>query len=247
MTRDEALALYRPIRASIRRVLGDAVGACSRADIMRAAKQLGCWDDGAITVPEGGEDKTFEMISDVALFEPNQRGRRAYDRFLSGPAQQLGAPDLALAERMARAWFSIFRSAGRHGAAGVWLEDLLDGNRRFWMMDEGLEASAPEGATFGVRLFDAGPFHAGFGVIAHPDEETVETAVQMKASSGRTLFRHSLAATLYSDDLRDSLPVSPEQEKLLQAVFDRLLMAERSAAPQGDAPSASRKRPSRRS
>ena len=91
------------------------------------------------------------MISDVALFEPSQRGRRAYDRFLSGPAQRLDAPDLALAQRMARAWFSIFRSTDRHEAAGVWLQDLLDGDRRLWMMDEGLEASAPENATFGVR------------------------------------------------------------------------------------------------
>lgn len=247
MTRDEALALYRPVRASIRRVLGDAVGACSRAGIMRAAKQLGCWADDGIAVPEGGEDETFEMISDVALFEPNQRGRRAYDRFLSGPAQQLGAPDLALAQRMAGAWFSIFRSVGRHEAAGAWLEDLLDGGRRLWMMDEGLEASAPAGATFGVRLFDAGPFHAGFGVIAHPDEETVETAVQMKANSGRTLFRHSLAATLYGDDLRESLPISPEQEELLQAVLGRLPAAKHSAIPRRDPPSVSRKRPSRRS
>lgn len=244
MTRDEALALYRPMRASIRRVLGDAVRACSRADMMRAAKQLGCWADGSIAVPEGEE--AIEMISDVALFEPNQRGRRAYDRFLSGPAQQLDAPDLALAQRMAGAAFSIFRCAGRHEAAGVWLEDLLDGDRRLWMMDEALEASAPEGATFGIRLFDAGPFHAGFGVVAHPDEETVEMSVQMKATSGRTLFRHSLAATLYGDDLREGLPISAEQEELLQAVLGRLLTAEGDMAPQRGGPAVSGKRPPRR-
>lgn len=245
MTRDEALALYRPLRASIRCVLRDAVRACGQADIMRAAKQLGCWADGGIAVPEDGEEKAIEMISDVALFEPNQRGRRAYDRFLSGPAQQLGAPDLALAQRMAGAWFSIFRSAGRHEAAGVWLEDLLDGNRRLWMMDEGLQASAPESATFGVRLFDAGPFHAGFGVIAQPDEETVETCVQMMASSGRTLFRHSLAATLYGDDLRESLSIGAEQEGLVQAVLKRLLTAAGGAAPRRGGLAVSRKRPSR--
>ena len=238
MTRDEALASYRPLRVSIRRVLGDAVRVCSRADIMRAAKQLGCWADGGIAVPEDGQDEAFEMISDVALFEPNQRGRRAYDRFLAGPAQQLDAPDLALAQRMAGAWFSVFRSTGRHEVAGVWLQDLLDGDRRLWIMDEGLEASAPEGAIFGVRLFDAGPFHAGFGVIAHPDEETVQMCVQMQASSGRTLFRHSLAATLYGDDLRERLPMSAEQEELLQTLLGSLLAAE---APRR--PAVRRKRP----
>ncbi len=246
MTREEALASYRPVRASIRRVLGDAVVACSRADIMRAAKQLGCWADGGIAVPEGGEEQAYEMISDVALFEPNQRGRRAYDRFLSGPAQRLDAPDLALAQPMARAWFSIFRSTDRHETVGVWLQDLLDGDRRLWMMDEGLEASAPENATFGVRLFDAGPFHAGFGVIAHPDEETIEMSMQMKASSGRTLFRHSLAATLYGDDLRERLPMSAEQEEFPQAVLERLLTAEDGTAARRGGPAVSRKGPPRR-
>ena len=240
MTRDKTLALYRPMRESIRRVLGDAVRACSRADIMRAAKQLGCWADGRITVPEDGQDEIFEMIGDVALFEPNQRKQRAYDRFLSGPAQRLGAPDLALAQRMAGAWFSVFRSAGRHEAAGVWLQDRLDGDRRLWMMDEALEASAPAGTTFGVRLFDAGPFHAGVGVIAQPDADTVETCVQMQASSGRTLFRHSLAATLYGDGLRERLPISAGQAELVQALLGPLLAAE----PPGG-PATRRKRPSR--
>ena len=65
MTRDEALALYRPIRATIRRIISLAVPACDRADFMRAAKQLGLWADGAIVYPD---DKAAEMLGDVALF-----------------------------------------------------------------------------------------------------------------------------------------------------------------------------------
>jgi hypothetical protein len=72
------------------------------------------------------EGQAPEMMADVALFEPNQRGRRAFDRFLSGKGRCLGAPDFALAERMAAgAAFSIFRFAGRHEVAGLWLEDML--------------------------------------------------------------------------------------------------------------------------
>src|ERR1019366_7818700 len=77
MTRTETLALYRPIRATIRRIISLAVPACARADFMRAAKQLGLWADGAIVYPD---DKAAEMLGDVALFESNQRGRRAFDR-----------------------------------------------------------------------------------------------------------------------------------------------------------------------
>jgi hypothetical protein len=41
MTREEALALYRPIRAAIKRILNAAVPVCNQADLTRAAKQLG--------------------------------------------------------------------------------------------------------------------------------------------------------------------------------------------------------------
>jgi hypothetical protein len=81
MIREEVLALYRPIRASIKRILRLAVPVCNRADLTRAAKQLGLWANGKILFLE--DDKAPEMVSDVALFKPNQRGRRAFDRFLS--------------------------------------------------------------------------------------------------------------------------------------------------------------------
>ena len=138
MTREEALALYHPIRASVRRILSAAISVCSQPDLMRAAKQLGLWVEGTISLPEG--DQAAEMLSDIGLFEPNQRGRRAFDVFLASKARD--AADFELAQRMGKAFFSLFRCTARHGIAGVWLEDLLDRNRSLWLMDEGMEASA---------------------------------------------------------------------------------------------------------
>jgi hypothetical protein len=46
MTREEALALYHPIRASVRRILSAAISVCSQPDLMRAAKQLGLRVEG---------------------------------------------------------------------------------------------------------------------------------------------------------------------------------------------------------
>lgn len=122
MTRDEVLVQYRPIRAGIQRILRLAESACSPADLRRAVKQVAPWAEAK----DLRDEKTGDMLADVALFEPNQRGRRAFDRFLEDKGQQLGAADRALAERMAAAWFSIFRLAGRHEVAGLWLEDMLD-------------------------------------------------------------------------------------------------------------------------
>jgi hypothetical protein len=141
MTREEALAFYHPIRESVRRILGAAISACNQSDLIRAAKQLGLWGDGKISLPEG--EQAAEMLSDIALFEPNQRGRRAFDVFLAAQARQLDVADFELAQRMGKAFFSLFRCTARHGMAGVWLEDRLDRNRSLWIMDEGMEASAP--------------------------------------------------------------------------------------------------------
>jgi hypothetical protein len=218
MTHAEVLAQYRPIRAGIRRVLREAAKACGRADLDRAVRQVAPWAEAA----EIEDDETAEMLVDVALFEPNQRGRRAFDRFLADRGERLGAADRALAERMTGAWFSVFRVAGRHEAAGLWLEDLLAGDRRLWLVDEALEASAPEGAILGMRLFDAGPFHAGFGIIVEPDAETLDFCLGARARGAPLPFRHSLAATLYGDHLRAEAPPGPADLALLQTLAEIL-------------------------
>ena len=218
MTRAEVLAQYRPIRAGIRRVLREAAQACGRADLSRAVKQVAPWAEAAEL--EGAD--TAEMLVDVALFEPNQRGRRAFDRFLAERGERLDAADRALAERMAGAWFSIFRVAGRHEAAGLWLEDMLAGDRRLWLVDEALKASASEGATIGMRLFDARPFHAGFGILVEPDDETLDFCLGAKERGAPLPFRHSLAATLYGDQLRAEAPPGPADLALLQTLAEIL-------------------------
>ncbi len=229
MTRAEALARYRPIRAGLRRVLREATGACGRTDLNRAVKQVAPW----AAAEDLRDEETAEMLVDVALFEPNQRGRRAFDRFLVDRGERLGAADRALAERMAGAWFSIFRVAERHEAAGLWLEDMLAGDRRLWLVDEGLEASAPEGAILGMRLFDAGPFHAGFGIIVAPDEETLDFCWEAKARGGPLPFRHSLAATLHGDRLRAEAPPGPADLALLQTLAEILVAGPGMAAKAG--------------
>jgi len=216
MTREEALAMYHPIRASVRRILSAAFRVCNQADLMRAAKQLGLWADGKIVLPE---DEAAEMLADVALFEPNQRGRRAFDTFLGGKALQLEAGDFELARRTGDAFFSLFRFSARHEVAGVWLQDLLAGNRGLWLMDESMEASASKDVAFGMRVFDAGEFHVGFGIAAPSDDETTEFSVEGIARNGRTPFRHPLAVTLYGDSLSGRTPKDGEPGQEAAAVL----------------------------
>jgi hypothetical protein len=222
MTRDEALDLYRPIRAGIQRVLKVAPGACNQSDWMRAAKHLGVWSEDGIVVDD---ESVIEMITDIALFEPNQRKKRAYGRFLDGPAQSLDPADFELARRIGDAFFSIFKMVNRHPAAGVWVEDILDGSRRIWLLDEGLEQSAPVDFLFGMRIFNAGPFHAGFGIVVPADEEIAHFCAQARARGGPLPIRDSLAATLYSDDIRARTPLGLAEVEMLGDFLDLLAQA----------------------
>ncbi len=212
MTRADVLAQYRPIRSGIQRVLREAVRACDRPDLVRAVRQVAPWAEEADLAGEQAAD----MLADVALFEPNGRGRRAYDRFLAGRASRLDAEDRVLAERMGAAWFSLFRVADRHPAAGVWLEDLLADDRRLCLVDEAFEGSAAEGVIVGLRVFDAGPFHAGFGIVTRPDADAVAFCLAARAEGRPPPFRHSLAATLYGDQLLAQAPFDPADLALLQ-------------------------------
>jgi hypothetical protein len=216
-TREQVLARYDPIRASIQRVLKLAEGSCAKADWARAMKHVAPWAEPAALAQASAP----EMLTDIALFEPNQRGRRVFDRFLSDKAsQRLSAPDFALAQRMAGAVFSIFRVAERHEAAGLWLEDMLRGDRRLWLVDRSFEARAPEGAVFGMRLFEAEAFHAGFGIIVPVAEDMLDFCVSAAAAGQRLPVRHSLAATLYGDVLSEALPPGEVEMEMMEALLD---------------------------
>ena len=74
-----------------------------------------------------------------------------------------------------------------------------------------------------MRLFDAGEFHVGFGIVVPSDEETTEFSVQGVTRNGRAPFRHSLAATLYADSLCGSAPFSPELEDAFVSALAELI------------------------
>src|SRR3954451_16931854 len=86
LTREAVFARYRPIRASIQTVLAEAVKHCRKPDLDRAAKHLNLVDREQLE-----DEETAVMLFDVALFEPNQRGRRAFDGFLAKRIDTLDA------------------------------------------------------------------------------------------------------------------------------------------------------------
>ena len=195
--RDEIIAGYRSVRAAMMRVTNAASPVCRKTDFLRAAELLRLeTNNGHI---DAGEDD-IEMLADVALFEPDLKGMRVYDRFLKAPAMRRLAPaDQDIARKMATAFFSFFHVAGRHEVAGLWLEDILSKNRRIWIVDEGLEASAPTGLCFAARLFDAGDFHAGFGIVIPLGDATLEAYISLSTMPGMAAGGGALTPYIYAN------------------------------------------------
>ncbi len=203
MTREEALAVYHPIRASVRRILSAAISACNQADLMRAAKQLGLWADGKIVLPE--DDEAAEMLADVALFEPNQRGRRAFDTFLGGKALNSRLAISNWPDERATRSFPCFDSA-RATRSPVF------GSKTFWPAIGGSGSWTRawrrplRRMSLSVRVFDAGEFHVGFGIAAPSDDETTEFSVEGVARNGRTPFPPGMSRSLLKMEERRCSP-----------------------------------------
>ena len=202
INRAEILASYRLLRAATVRVTNAASSACNKADYLRAAELLRLTADGGRIV---AAKEDIEMLADVALFEPDGDGKRAYDRFLKGRTRKFAPADREVALKLATAFFSFFRVASRHETAGLWLEDLLADNRPIWIVDEALEASAPEGLCLAARLFDAGDYHAGFGIVIPLSDQMVDAYIALSAMPGMAPTAGFLVPYIYANAIHGAV------------------------------------------
>jgi hypothetical protein len=156
--RSETLALYRPLRAEIQRHLRIAPEHAERADWMAVAEILDIVQDGEVVA----DSSTLEMLTDAVLFALRASGDRVIDRYVAGLVDRR---ERAFARRIAKGTFSIWRIVGAHPQGGVWVDDALGTRKHKHLMDEALEKSASAGTLVAMRVFDAGPFLAGFGIV----------------------------------------------------------------------------------
>jgi hypothetical protein len=194
MEKAELLACLSSLRSSM-----DAIQEVSRKsiganDVKRAAQSMGVHHGTIIEAMHNGV--TLEMISDLAYFEPNDRGIRAFDRFLSGPVRALPGHTQDIARRIGESFFCLFRLGEKHETMGTWVEDIFDHNRRIWLIDLNVNEQDPSHSVFAVRVFDAGPFYMTLCVITSVSDRMA--AVFRRAhETGRRPYRRSLPATIY--------------------------------------------------
>jgi hypothetical protein len=142
---------------------------------------------------------------DLALYTSAADGASEVQRYLAAVRVDLEGDDRAVLEAMSEARFSLFEVLERHPVAGLVLQDILAG-KSVWLMDEGLEASAPMGCGLWLRIFRPGDFWMTTGAAMVLTGDGVRDAVKRRYP---TLWRGDLRTeTVDPDGLAEAVYAS---------------------------------------
>jgi hypothetical protein len=160
-TRGEVLTRYRRLRAISVQHHANAMKLVSRDAMLRNARRLGL-AQGTLLILDDIED--MNLVFDLSI-HTTERGRsRAIDRYARSAKLPRGSDEALVLDAMCRARFSLIEIERRHRSAGLIAKDRIRGTE-YWLVDEGLESSVPDGFVLATRLFTPDSFSMMAGVF----------------------------------------------------------------------------------
>jgi hypothetical protein len=170
MTRDEVLQRYRHLRLISIGHHSGALKFVPRQALLEHAKRLGL-ATGGMLVAESEVEMT--LVFDLALYTAKERRSRALDRYARATPLPPASDAAGVLEAMRQARFSVWRINRRHETAGLIITDVLR-EAEVWLVDEQLEASAPEDLSFAGRICEPDRFAMSCGVVVPVYREMME-------------------------------------------------------------------------
>jgi hypothetical protein len=171
-SRAESLAGYRRLREIGKRHHHGAIKFLSGDAIMQSARRLGLALGKHIVIDSEDE---LALVSDLAIHTAPPGRSRAIDRYANSARLASGSEEASVLAAMQNARFAVLASPRRHPSAGLILTDVIR-ETDVWLMDEGLEASLPEGIALATRYFTTEPFVMTAGVALPIFREAVSAA-----------------------------------------------------------------------
>ncbi len=141
MSRDEVMARYRTLREISKQHHAKVLDFLSPDAILHQGRRLGLLV-GKTFVVDNMED--LNLAFDLAIYTAPLGRSRAIDRYANAARLAPGSNEALVLDAMCGARFALVRIERRHAAAGLIVKDLI---RRinYWLVDEGLESSVPDG------------------------------------------------------------------------------------------------------
>jgi len=173
LSRAEVLSRYRHFREISSQHHSAALDFLSKEAIISQARRLGL-AQGKTLVLDSMND--LILAFDLTIHTAPKDRSRAIDRYARAVRLAPGSDEGLVLEAMRRARFSIIGILRRHDIAGLIVEDLFRGGE-FWLVDEGLESSLPDGAALATRLYTPDGFAMTAGALVPFDIELIEDAI----------------------------------------------------------------------
>jgi hypothetical protein len=173
-SRGEVLARYRQLREIGKLHHSNVMDFLSTDVILHNARRLGL-ANGRTFILDNMDELTLAV--DLAVYTAPAGRSRAIDRYARSARFAPGSDETLVLDAMCNACFAIVLVKCRHQAAGLIVTDLFR-KTEFWLVDEGLEKSLPEGTAFATRYFTPDRFSMTAGVGMPIDQDLLVNAIE---------------------------------------------------------------------
>jgi hypothetical protein len=175
-SRAEIIDRYRKFRTISKRHNSGAMECLSTEAFMEQARRLGIMRGRTLIL--NTEDE-LTLVNDLALYARQGGRKRPLDRYASSRRLSSDSDDARVLDAMLAARFALICVERRHPEAGLIVSDLTRGEE-FWLVDEGMEATAPVGMKMATRVYAPEDFHMTAGVFVPLDGILVMSAFERR-------------------------------------------------------------------
>ncbi len=202
-SRAEILDRYRKLRAISVAHHSGAMNCLTHDALIEQARRLGIVKGRMLLL--NTEDE-LALVNDLLVYARKHGRKRPVDRYASSQRLASDSDEALVLYALLAARFAVVRVKARHPEAGLIMTDLVR-EEEFWLVDEGMEASAPVGYTMATRVFCLEDFHMTAGVMIPLSRQLLASALAHRPVLERMGMREAVddrrfAEALYREAMR---------------------------------------------
>jgi hypothetical protein len=205
-SRGDVLARYRHLREIGKRHHSNVMDFLSPDAILHHARRLGLATGDTLLLDSMDE---LTLAVDLAIHTAPVGRSRAIDRYARSARFAHGSDEALVLEAMCNARFAVVLVQRRHHVAGLVVTDVFR-ETEFWLVDEGLEMSLPDGSAFATRYFTPDGFAMTAGVGMPVDRALLTSVVEsvpqlLRKSQTEAIGDRRFAEAVYRAAIEDGI------------------------------------------
>jgi len=172
-TREEIISRYRQLRAISKIHNNNAFDFMSMDAFREQARRLGVLHGKTFVL--NTEDE-LAYVNDLAVYAHRNGRKRPLDRYAASRRLPAESDEARVLDAMRAARFVLLQVERRHPVAGLIVNHLAR-DEAFWLLDEGLEMTAPPGYVMATRVYAPEDFFMAAGIFVPLDLDLLKAAM----------------------------------------------------------------------